>query len=90
MTEFVLWILLRDLKRIGVWLRLQRAGDQLLEGEACGRRSTLGGKRIQKKCPFWSVHANVSHCFSRSLQFCLWHARNTWVLYFCQFLWVVR
>ena len=44
LTEFVLWILLRDLKRIGVWLRLQRAGDQVLEGEACGRRLALSGK----------------------------------------------
>ena len=47
-----------------------KLGDQLLEGEACGRHSALGRKLIQKKCPFWHVHANVSHCFSRSLQYC--------------------
>ena len=77
----------------GIWsgLSLQKLCDQLLECQAYDWHSALDGKQIQrKKCPFWSVHANVSHCFSRSLQFCLWHARNTWVLYFCQFLWVVR
>ena len=80
LTEFVLQILLRDLKGIGGRLSLQKPGDQLLQGKACGRHSALGGKRIQKKCPFWRVHANVSHYFSRSLQCCLWASQKWTVL----------
>ena len=44
----------------------------------------------EKKCSFWSVHANVSHCFSQ-LNGILGQARNAWwVVCFCQFLWVDR
>ena len=67
-TEFVLQILLRVVEGIWSGQNLQKPGDRLLESDACGRHRALGAKRIQKKCPFWSVHANVSHCFSRSLQ----------------------
>ena len=70
LTEFVLQILLKDVKGFWSGLNLQKPGDQLLEGKACGRHSALGGKRIQKKCPFWRVHANVSYFFSRSVQCC--------------------
>ena len=70
LTEFVLQILLKDVKGFWSGLNLQKPGEQLLEGKACGRHSSLGGKRIQKNCPFWIVHANISHCFSRSLQYC--------------------
>ena len=70
LTEFVLQILLKNVKGIGGGLSLQKLDDLLLEGEACGRHSALGGERIQKKCPFWHTHANVSDCCSRSLQYC--------------------
>ena len=63
-------ILLRDVEGIWSGLSLQNLGDHLLEGQAYGRHSALGGKQIHKKCPYWTVHANVSHCFSRSLQCC--------------------
>ena len=64
------------MKGIGGGLSLQKLGDLLLEGEACGRHSALGGKGIQKKCPFWPTHANVSHCFSRSLQCCFGESKK--------------
>ena len=70
MTECVLYILLRDVEGNWSGLSLQKAGDQLLEGKECGKHSSLGGKQIQKMCLFWSVHANVSLCCSRSLQWC--------------------
>ena len=70
LTGFVLQILLRDVEGIWSGLCLQKPGDQLLEGQSYGRHSALGGKQIQKKCPNWSVHANVSDCCSRSLQYC--------------------
>ena len=78
LTEFVLQILLRDVEWIWSLMSLQISSDQLLQGEACGRHSALGGKRIQKKCPFWHVHANLSHCFSRSLQ-CCFGASKKWM-----------
>ena len=68
LTEFLLQIILRDVERNWSGLSLQKAGDQLLEDKECGKHSALGGKQIQKMCLFWSVHANVSLCCSRSLQ----------------------
>ena len=64
LTEFVLWILLRDLKRIGVWLRLQRAGDQVLEGQDYGRHSSLDGKQIQRKSVPSAVYMPMYHIVS--------------------------
>ena len=78
LTEFVLQMLLKDVKGIWSGVSLQKPGDWLLEGEACGRHLALGAKRIQKECPYWSVHANVSHCFSRLLQ-CCFGASKKWM-----------
>ena len=52
------------------WAESVKTGDQLLEVQAHGRHSALGGERIQKKCPFWLVHANVLDCCGRLLQYC--------------------
>ena len=60
------------------WAESVKTGDQLLEVQAHGRHSALGGKQIQKKRPFWSVNANVSHCFSRSHQ-CCFVASKKWM-----------
>ena len=76
LTEFVLQISLRDVEGIWSGLSLQKLGDQLLDDQAYGRHSALGGKRIQKKCPFWRTHANVSHYFSRSLQCCFGESKK--------------
>ena len=78
LTEFVLQILLRDVEGIWSGINLKKPGDQLLKDEACGRHSALDGKLIQKKCPFWRVHANLSHCFSRSLP-CCFGASKKWM-----------
>ena len=59
LTEFVLQILLRDVEGRWSGLSLQKPGDQLLQGEACGRHSALGGKWIQKKCPFWKQYITL-------------------------------
>ena len=78
LTKLLLQILLRDVEGIWSGLSLQKPGDRLLEGEACGKHLALGAKRIQKKCSFWSVHANISNCFSRSLQSCF-GASDKWM-----------
>ena len=48
LTEFVLQMLLRDVKGIWSGLSLQKPGDWLLEVQAHGRHSALGGKQIQR------------------------------------------
>ena len=49
LTEFVLQIILTDVEGIWSGLSLQKPGDQMLEGQARGRHSALGGKRIERK-----------------------------------------
>ena len=49
MTKFVLWILFRDVGETWGGLNLQKPGDQLLDGQAHGRHSALGGKGVQRK-----------------------------------------
>ena len=78
----------------GIWsgLSLQKLGDQLLEGQAYGRHSALGGKQIQRKSVPSGVYMPMYHIVSVD-QFngVLGQARNGWwVVCFCQFLWVVR
>ena len=46
MSESALLILLRDVEGIWSGLSLQKLGDQLLEGQAYGRNSSLCGKQI--------------------------------------------
>ena len=78
----------------GIWsgLSLQNLGDHLLEGQAYGRHSALGGKQIQRKCVSSGVYMPMYHIVSVD-QFngVLGQARNAWlVVWFCQFLCVVR
>ena len=78
----------------GIWsgLSLQKLGDQLLEGQAYGRHSALGGELIQTKCVPSGMYMPIYHIVSvEQFNGVLGQARNAWwVVCFCQFLWVVR
>ena len=52
------------MKGIGGGLSLQKLGDLLLEGKACGRHSALGGKQIQRKCVSSGVYMPMYHIVS--------------------------
>ena len=57
-------ILLRDVEGIWSGLSLQNLGDHLLEGQAYGRHSALGGKQIQRKNVSSGVYMPMYHIVS--------------------------
>ena len=64
LTKSVLQILLRDVEGIWSGLSLQKLGDQLLEGQAYGRRYALDGKQIQRKSVPSGVYMPMYHIVS--------------------------
>ena len=77
MTEFVLYISLRDVEGIWSGLSLQKLGDQLLDDQAYGRHSTLDGKQIQRKSVPSGVYMSMYHIVSEDhLNRVLGQARN--------------
>ena len=62
------------------------------EGQAHGRHSALGGKRIERKRVPSRVYMTMYPIVvANHFNIVLYYVRNArWVICFCQFLWVVR
>ena len=54
------------MERICSGVSQQKLGDQLLEGQAYGRHSALGGKQIQRKSVTSGVYMPMYHIVSVS------------------------